>query len=521
MYWYMTKIKTLDLFGRKTLYASVDESELTPQVIASILKDVLPVHKKNVSQIRYLRKVAKGNQEVYSRVKEVRPEINNKVVENHIGHAISFKKGYVFGYPIQYVQMSDDKNNLPPNKADTKNQGFDSDLSKDLGIINQIMRSNNKASKDIELSNDLYITGVGVRYFVARPKDNTFDFYNLNPENSFVVYSNGFDKKRLFGVYMVKKTDYINGQEKLEFKVFTNKKIYNYTLGGQDYLSFQTGRDVDSIEAPLYVEKEPKQEINALGYIPIVEYQLNSDRISLVERMLGSQNALNELTSSEVDDVQQFVQAMMVFLNAEIDEETLTLAKELGAINIMNNGKTQGDVKLLTSKLSHNEAKVLHDRILHNMLINAGIPLINVGGGSGGDTGLARLTDNGWLMADTKAREDELAFVEGERVFLEIVIDYLSKRNVISEFDVHNIETKFTRHKSDNLLTKTQALQSMVGVLHPDDAFAIVDLFSDPSEAVAKARDFYGDKFFDKQEKESLVEEEVIQPVESNEPTEE
>ena len=124
-------------------------------------------------------------------------------------------------------------------------------------------------------------------------------------------------------------------------------------------------------------------------------------------------------------------------------------------------------------------------------------------------------------MADTKAREDELAFVEGERVFLEIVIDYLSKRNVISEFDVHNIETKFTRHKSDNLLTKTQALQSMVGVLHPDDAFAIVDLFSDPSEAVAKARDFYGDKFFNQQEKESLVEEEVIQPVESNEPTEE
>lgn len=517
----MTKIKELDLFGRRTLYAAVDEKDLTPRVIANILKDVLPVHKKNVSQIRYLREVAKGNQAVYNRVKDVRPEINNQVVENHIGHAISFKKGYVFGYPIQYVQMSDDKTNLPPNQPDTLNQGFDNDLSQDLGVINQIMRSNNKASKDIALSNDLYITGVGVRYFVARPKEDTFDFYNLNPENAFVVYSNGYDKKRLFGVYMVKKTDYIKGEEILEFKVFTNKKIYQYKLSTQDYLSFQTGKELDKIEAPVYVEKEPIEEVNALGYIPIVEYQLNSDRISLVERMLGSQNALNELTSSEVDDVQQFVQAMMVFLNAEIDEETLKLAKELGAINIMSNGKQNGDVKLLTSKLSHNEAKVLHDRILHNMLINAGIPLINVGGGSGGDTGLARLTDNGWLMADTKAREDELAFVEGERVFLEIVIDYLSKRKVITKFDVHNIETKFTRHKSDNLLTKTQALQSMVGVIHPDDAFAIVDLFSDSGEAVAKARDFYGEDFFKKDKKEETPQDEVIQPVEEEQSTEE
>ena len=479
--------KAKNLFGRTKIYASANKDELNPLLIANILKVALPIHKENVTDISYLREVDKGDHEVYKKTKEVRKSINNQVVENHINHAVSFKKGYVFGYPAQYVQMSNNKENLPPSEIDSVNQGFDQTLSIELGLFNRLMRENDKPSKDVDLSDDLYVSGVGVRYFVGSKEG--FELYNLDPTDSFVVYSNNYTKEPLFGVYMVVNTDYTIGKKVLDLKVFTESNVYTYTMPYSDYVN-------GAIDVPDQVKVDPEQELNVLGSIPIIEYELNKDRISIVERMLGSQNALNQITSSEVDDIEQFVNAMMVFLNADIDEDTLQLAQAMGAINIKNNGKQQGDVKLLVSKLDHGGTKVLYDRLLHNMLINVGVPLINVGGGSGGDTGLARLTDNGWLMADTKAREDELSFIQSEKTLLGAIINHLRNIGLIDKLEVNNIETKFTRHKSDNLLVKTQALQSLVGVLHPDDAFAIVELFSDPSEAMAKAKNFYGDKFF-------------------------
>lgn len=483
-----------NLFGRTKILASATQDELNKDLIGNILKVALPTHRENARQIHYLRKIDRGDQEIYGKTKDFRNTINNQVVENHINHAISFKKGYVFGYPAQYVQMTNDKDHLPPSQPNEETKGFDKGVAQDLGTLNRLMRQNDKASKDVDLSHNLYVDGVGVRYFV--PTKDGFELYNLDPTSSFVVYNNGYSQEPLFGVYMVVDTDYETQEKKLVIKVYTERRTFTYNLPYADY-------NKGKIDVPEYITVEPRQEINALGHIPIVEYQLNRDRISLVERMLGGQNALNQLTSSEVDDVEQFVNAMMVFINSEIDEETLELAKEMGAVSIKSNGKQSGDVKMLTSKLDHGGTKVLYERIQHNMLINVGVPLINVGGGSGGDTGLARLTDNGWLMADTKAREDELSFIESEKYLLEMAIDYLGNKGILGKLDISNIETKFTRHKSDNLLTKTQALAEMEGRIHPDDAFAIVDLFSDPSQAVANANNFYGEDFFKKESTQS------------------
>lgn len=500
------------------MYSSVSEKNLSSEIVRNILIDILPRHQKNVTQIKYLEDIEKGKQDIYKRTKKYNDNVMNKIVENHINHAVSFKKGYVFGYPLQYVQATSEKSgNKPPKDPDDIQKGFDNVVSEDLGVLNKYMRANSKASKDVALSHWLYVAGVAPRYFVPRPNNKSvpFQFYNLDPKQSAVVYHTGFEEKPLFGFYLARNATYDtegNKVETLTIKVYTRKRAYTYVMDYNEYIA-------GTLNITYVKPKEVIDEINALGFIPIVEYELNKNRVSLVERMLGAQNALNSLTSAEVDDVEQFVQAIMVFINADVDEETLEMAKEYGAITIKSSNNLEGDVKLLTSKLSHVDSKVLHDRILQNMLINSGIPLINIGGG-GGDTGIARLTDNGWLMADTKAREDELSFVESEKPFLEMTLGYLRNKNLIKEIDIYNIETKFTRHKSDNLLTKTQALQSMVGVLHPEDAFSIADLLSDPNESVAKAMDFYGEDFFKGKNQEKVLEKN-IQPTIPSEDVEE
>lgn len=508
------EIKEKKLFGRRKLYSSATQSDLNAITIAHILEDVLPKHKKNVEQINHLRKVYVGNQAIYDSAKQFRTDINNLVVENHIEHAVSFKKSYVFGNPVQYVQGTTEADTIPID-----NTGGEPEVAKEFSILNTYMRNNSKPSKDVDLAEELYVAGVAPRIVLSDSKDPNapFKIYNLDPENAFVVYSNGIAKERLFGVLMTKKHDYEKKEDTLVLVVTTKTKKFTYNLPYADYLKCD-----DKIKTPTYVRpNKPSEEVNVLKDIPIVEYELNKNRISVVERMLGSQNALNILTSNEVNDVEQFVQAMLVFINADIDADTVALAKEMGAISIKSdnlNGQSS-DVKILTSKLAHSDSKILYDRILHTALINEGVPLTNASGGSGGDTGLARLADSGWLMADTKARQDELSFIECEKPLLEIILKILKAQGKLKLLEISHIATKFTRNKSDNLLTKVQALQSLVGIVNPESAFELVDLFSDPNEIVQRSRAYHGDDFFKRESKENTKGVEPIEKIDENKET--
>ena len=479
-----------DLFGRDKIEISLSERDLTPENIRLVIPEVLEIHKKNVSQITFLREKVKGKQAILGKEKKVRDNINNKVVENHLSHVISFNKGYVFGDPVQYVQVSDETGNEEDVNAKT-NEAVVTDLNR----LNTFMRNNNKASKDLDLVDDILVTGVCPRMvMVGEDKDVTpFEFYNLKPEQAFVVYSNGIKGNPLFSVYMLVKKNYQTGKQVLQLDIRTKANKYLYTM---PYEAYERGR----IEPPTHIKFEDEEvrlekETNLLGEIPIVEYEFNKYRISLVEYILSAQDALNKITSADVDDIEQFVQAFMVLINAEIDSETLSQVKEQGAMSVKSTVDLDADVKMLTAKMSHTETKVLYDRIYNTMLVNAGVPLINTSSG-GGDTGIARLADNGWLMADTKAREKESAFIDSEKPFLRVVLKILERTKSVQELKYSNIETKFTRNKSDNILTKVQALSSMQEVVHPEIAFAVSGLFNDAGEAFARSSKFYGEDFF-------------------------
>lgn len=492
-----------NLFGRQKLYTSLNEKQLNAESIGKVLGGILLQHNINASAIKYLRDVDKGKQDILNRSKSRNSNIENKIVENYINHAISFKKSYVFGHPMQYIQITNDKESLPPNSKIGEGKGFEKTLAKDLGYINEMMRYNSKPSKDIKLADDLYVAGVGVRMVVANPTGSIkpFEIHNLRPEQSAVVYGTDFKETPLFAFYIGTRASASDvKKEETVIKVYTKKFIYEYIVSGVGGDGLTANSDVTPV--PVYQPMEEKlKEVNVLGFIPIYEYELNESRVSVTERMLTAQNALNTLTSSEVDDVEQFVESLIVFINADVDEKVMQSVKESGAINIKSNSKLESDVKMLTSKMKHGDNKILYDRILNNALINNGVPLVNVGGG-GGDTGVARLTDNGWLMADAKAREDELAFVESEKRMLIDIIEFLKSRELVTDIEIYNIETKFTRNKSDNLLVKVQALQGLEGLMHPEDAFAIVDLVSDSAEAVSKAISYYGEtEFFRRQNK--------------------
>ena len=95
------------LCGRRVIYTDVEE--ITDGNVVSVLQKALTIHLMNRAEIDYLYRYYKGDQPILYRRKEVRPEINNTVVENRANEIVSFKVGYLMGEPVQYVARGDDK----------------------------------------------------------------------------------------------------------------------------------------------------------------------------------------------------------------------------------------------------------------------------------------------------------------------------------------------------------------------------------------------------------------------------
>lgn len=485
-------IKSYDkmFFGRRVLKYSLDKKDLTAEKIMQILPEVLREHEKNAKEINYLYRYYKGFQPILKKEKNVRPEINNKVLENHAFEIVEFKKAYVYGEPVQYVQKGE------------KNSEY---VNPEISIINKYMESEDKSSKDKDLAEWQYICGTAYRWADIDNKEDEdeapFEISTPDPRRTFVVYSSGIKEEQLFsGHYSWFSENLIleDGQSYTSkyriITIYTEDKMYKFkeSFGTCELMQQnlpQIGLD----------EKETKVDAYPLvirGH-RIIEYPLNTARIGLIELVMSGLNALNRIKSDDLDGIDQFIQSLLVFINQEVDLETFKTLVEAGAIQVSSdNPQKPADVKLLTQQLLHSETKIVTDDIYNNILTICGIPRLN-DKPSGGDTGQARLLGEGWTMADERAKQDELSFKKSERQFLKLILNICKHENQVKKLKISDIDIKFTRNKSDNLLVKTQGLMNMrQAQVTPEVAFTICGLFSDPNEVYAKSKKFFGEDFW-------------------------
>lgn len=153
------------------------------------------MHTLNRSDIDYLYNYYKGKQPILERTKEFRKDICNVVVENHANEIVSFKTGYLMSNAIQYVSRDSDVRNVDAVDA-----------------LNKYMQAASKASCDRVLAEWFAICGVAYRIVLKRDDAEGGDVnpimaYNLDPRNTFVVYSSGIGHEPMLGVSYVQHDD--------------------------------------------------------------------------------------------------------------------------------------------------------------------------------------------------------------------------------------------------------------------------------------------------------------------------
>lgn len=437
---------TETLYGRRVIYT--DCSEITEKNLLSVLEKALSTHGKNRGEIQYLYDYYKGKQPIRNRTKEIRPEINNKIVVNRANEIVSFKVSYLMGEPVQYVSRSKD------------------DISENLNRLNEYVFAEDKAAKDTELAKWFTICGTAYRMVLPdklkEEDESPFEIFTLDPRYSFVVYHSGLGNKPMMGVKTVLLED------NTELHSIYTKNMY-----------FEVKDGVIT-----------KKEKHSLGTIPIIEYPANPERLGAFEIVIGLLDAINETASNRLDGVEQFIQALLILKGVDIDSEEFKTLKENGGLKV----PLEGDAYYLIQELNQTQTQTLVDDMYDTVLTICGMPNRN-GGSSTSDTGSAVIMRDGWTNAESRAKDTETMFKMSEKQFLRIAIQFSNTlRNM--DLKLSAIDIRFTRRNYENIQVKSQVLTTMLNndKIHPRLAFAHSGLFVDPELAYTQSVEYAKEK---------------------------
>lgn len=318
----------LNYYGREPIYTS--ETAITAENLLDVLQKAFKVHILNRSDIDYLYNYYKGKQPILERTKEFRKDICNVVVENHANEIVSFKTGYLMSNAIQYVSRDSDARNVDAVDA-----------------LNKYMQAASKASCDRVLAEWFAICGVAYRIVLKRDDAEGGDVnpimaYNLDPRNTFVVYSSGIGHEPMLGVSYIQ-----HGDGSVILSCYTKTEY------------FKVGYPATVGLSGMGAIQEHTEHI--LGDVPIIEYLQNPARLGAFETVLTQLDALNIISSNRLDGVEQFIQSILVTKGIDLIDDSgekidlYAQLREMLGLNL----PADGDAKYLTQELNQTQTQTL------------------------------------------------------------------------------------------------------------------------------------------------------------------
>ena len=268
--------------GRRRIF---DDREINKDTIVQILFDAMNIHRLNVIDMKYLINYYKGQQDILKRTAPSTTSINNKVVLNYAHSSVRDIVGYTFGKPVQII----------PRKAKYR---------KEIKQLADIFEYENSGTVDNETATFAAICGLS--YFSVLPTEELNSDYmpdvpikvnNLDVLTTFVVQSaNIGNPVRLSCTYW-------SDKEYTYFTAFTDTQVFKIKSKGNNTLSG--------------TRNEITEDVNIIGLNPIQMVQNNNFLMGDFEVAISVLNALNQIASDSVNDVENVIKSLLVIINSE------------------------------------------------------------------------------------------------------------------------------------------------------------------------------------------------------------
>jgi SPP1 family phage portal protein len=422
-------------------------SDLTIEVIEKYLPTVFAEFEKNSTQITSDYNKYCLDLPILSKERaHDDTDVNNIVIIPSLKSFVDWKTGYVFGFPIKYVQTK-------TNETD------------DITYLAKYRRNTKQRYVDREVGKWAYISGVG--YYFIEPKSEK---YNINSEAPYVlycreadtcfkVYSSFTGNEPLFDVLYTTYEEIDDKKQKNKVSVldvYTHSTLYHFEKRKDRSGWINTKSDTRGISKPL----------------PLVEKRLNSDGIGLVAMGESLQDSLDNLISNALDNVEDMVNEIYVYKNVNLGDTPEKQAanhkamKKNGAVvlNTPSGSSNPADLDTVSPKMSLKEVTDLFDVINTIFHATLGVPMEVSNTNSGGTTKSGSEVSNGYDNAYNRALDDINSFEFADTDLLEKImwICENSVGNPINNLDSSDIEIKYSLNLTDNILTKTQSYVNLV-----------------------------------------------------------
>lgn len=452
-------------YGRKRII--LDYDEVTPENFKEVFGKAFPIFKSNKYDCEYLIKMFLGDQDILSRPAPNTSNINNKTVVNYAFPITREIVGYTFGNPFELVQK------------DTAKQ----DEVKKLSDI-----CDYEGAYAVDISTALYASICGFGYQITLPseeitEDNTPEMpiilSALDPRHTFVVQSTKVGNPQIMSCIEV--VDSTGKGPK--YICFTNK--YKFIV--ENVVGDMVTGGVPTADENITVEENPTE----LDPISMVENSLllTGDW----EQAIPVMDALNQVTSDSLNDIEGAIRSLLVLIGTELDDEgtTLKMIKDKRLLALANgNGQTGSlDAKFISPKLDSAEVKEIREFLNDARNIITGIPDRQTA--MGGDTGAAVINRNGWTDIEIVARLKELYFKKAKKKQVAVALKILQDLNIVSkDIKVMDIDISLGRNTLDNLSVKASAFAALVatGELATIDALDFSGLTNRTAEVVARGQ---------------------------------
>lgn len=423
-------------YGRKIAYANYES--VSAENVLDIFDKGYSAFSTNKVAVKYLWDYKNGDQPSLYRIKTVRDDINNKVVENRAYEIVQFGVAQTYGEPIQYVSCSDDE------KVNTA-----------VEKLNVIMKNAFKYQRNVKQGEWKVATGTS---FLALQrtgnKNRPFRITVPTPLNTFIVYSS-INDEALLAAQELKDAD---------------NNVY--------YLCFS-----DNMQYVIKDNEIKDTRLHAFGGIPIVEIPNNQDRLSDIEIVIELLDSINEMQSNRMDGVAQFVQSWIKFVNCDVDPEQFAQMKEQGALVVKsNNGENKADVDIMTQELNQSQSQVAKDDLWSSALSILAIPQKQNGSDGGSTQGAVELR-GGWDFAKNRAKLKDVYVMEAENKLADIAINILRVNGTPLDITADDFDVNIPHSPQDNIVVKCQSLQYLLTAgIHPLIAIKTCGLWSDSEQ---------------------------------------
>lgn len=339
--------------GRKRI---IIDKEINKDTIIDVLLDAWTIHLENVKDMKYLINYYKGLQDIRNRTSANSYGINNKVTVNYAYSSVRDIVGYTFGKPAQIIQRK------------TK-------FKKDIQKIADILEYENSSTVDNEVATFASITGIG--YLCTLPTEELYSDYMPDiplKNNSLDILSTFIIQSAKMGNPEVLSCTYYTDKINTYFLCFTENEIYRITCKGRNSLSKINAAVIDV-------------DVNPIGLNPIIMVQNNNFLMGDFETAISVLNALNQIASDSVNDIENVIKSLLVIINAELNNENVSKVKQNRILEIVGNIGSNVDAKFIYQQLDSMGVQNLREYFEEAYKTIIGIPDRKTRGGGGGDTG--------------------------------------------------------------------------------------------------------------------------------------